>query len=530
LARLREASVLLFFLALAILYSWPLGADMTGRTLWGLDPMIDLYTVHWLASHAFEPQQLFAGNIFFPAPHAVLYSDLSFGTALFLIPLRAFVHDPISLYNAAVWIALAFAGWSFHTLVRRLTGSLWAGLLAGTLSAFASHQMLHIEHLNLLSVGWLAIFLAALHALVARPSLAASVVAGVAFVLSALSTGYYAVAAVLLALVFFACHARWWRRSSLVALAAAALLAALLMAPYVLAYATLRASDPMRRPLDASLEMAFKPARDLGSHGLVYRRLVGAADARAVDQQSSFPGQGFFPGLIAPVLALVALRRRRPHAGFYAVAIGVLVWVALGPRALLYRALFAIPPGDSMRHPFSFAAVAALLLPVLAGLGWACLDLARRPWAGPLVVALAIVETLPPAPRLETWAAGVPPAYEALATLAPGATLEIPVLNYQTLLWAARHGRPVLNGQGAFVPRATLKLKRAIEVEWLVQAPADVDASTPTSMLAAMGCRYVIVPVGRWADVRPLAEAFDRSHAYVLAAVAKDGDRIYALR
>ena len=125
--------------------------------------LVDLWTVHWLAAHFFDPAQVFQGNIFFPARHAVLHSDLSLGTVVLLLPFRPFVKDPVPLTNLAAIAALAFGGWAFHALGRALTGDRWAGLVCGVLAAFNSHQMRHLYHLNLLSIGWLALFLLGLH-------------------------------------------------------------------------------------------------------------------------------------------------------------------------------------------------------------------------------------------------------------------------------------------------------------------------------------------------------------------------------
>src|SRR5262249_38270745 len=154
---------------LAAVATRPLAWNLGSQTLAGPDPLIDLWTVHWLSGHALSPSTLFGGNIFCPDPHAVVYSDLSLGTAVLVLPLRLFVSDPIPLYNLGVLLALAFAGWSFAALARELTGNPWAGLLAGVLAAFGSHQMSHIYHLNLLTTGWLALLLLALHRLLERP-------------------------------------------------------------------------------------------------------------------------------------------------------------------------------------------------------------------------------------------------------------------------------------------------------------------------------------------------------------------------
>jgi len=99
-------------------------------------------------------------------------------------------------------------------------------------------------------------------------------------------------------------------------------------------------------------------------------------------------------------------------------------------------------------------------------------------------------------------------------------------------VWAARHGLPVVNGQGsAFVPGGTRIIARLVENHWVRRAPADLDASKPALYLADIfPALYVIVPAVREPAFRPLAAAFDRSRLFALVAEAPDGDRIYELR
>ncbi len=525
-AVLQEAAAFAFFLFLAAVATRPLCADLAGQTLAGPDPLIDLWTVHWLTSHALEPSRLFGGNIFFPDPAAILYSDLSIGTAVLLLPLRPFVSDPVLLYNLGVLVALAFGGWSFHALARDLTGSRSAGLLAGVLAAFGSHQLFHVYHLNLLSMGWIALLLLALHQLSRQPSWARAGLAGVSFALAAQSSGYYAVAGAMLALVFAVVHWRRMRDRRVFACAVgAALIGALLLAPYASAFLAVREREGLRRPPGMSAKMAFGP-RDLSGHGYLYRTLLGG------------DGERLFPGLLSLALGAIALRRRRPASGFYAAAVVVLIAFSLGPRVemgslalpLPYRGLFAIPPLDSMRHPYTFAAVATFLLAVLAAIGWASLGLAQRPWAGAVVVALALAETLVPPVAVRPIAPGLPSAYQRLASLPPGAVLEVPPFAPEPLVWAARSGRSVANGVGAFAPGTTMVLERTIQNHWLKRVPDDVDQSPPTEWLAAnVPLRYLILPVGRKPVMKRLADAFDRSRAFVFVAEA-DGDRIYEFR
>jgi hypothetical protein len=522
---MKSAAAFLFFLAYAIVVTRPLAFQAATHTLIGPDPLSHLWMVSWLTSHALDPGQIFQGNIFHPAAHAVLFTDLSMGTAVLVLPLRLFTNEPLILFNAATILALAFGGWAFHALVHGLTGNRWAGMLAGVLAAFSSHQMSHVYHLNLLSIGWLALFLLGLHRMVERGSIGAVVLAGVSFSLTAQSSGYYGVAAVVIALVFSGFHVRELRqpRTARLVLGAAAL-AVLLTLPYLLAFRALQEEQGIRRPPGMSSKMAFQPSRDLTSWAHVYIDIIGG------------DGEVLFPGLLPLVLGGVAVWRRGRAAWFYAAAAGVLIVLSLGPEIAIgpwtvwmpYRWLSALPPFDSMRHPFTFASVALFLLAVLAGLGWARLGWASKRWAGPAIVLIAIAETLTDAPRLRAIPPGVPPAYQVLETLPAGPILDLPVFAPESVLWAARHGRPVLNGIAAFGPTQTMVLDRYIQNHWLAGAPDDIDTSRPTPyLLGRFPVRYVIVPVGRVAGLRPLAAAFDRSRTFRLAAEAPDGDRIY---
>jgi hypothetical protein len=524
-----ELLAAVFFLLLAVVATRPLAAHLETHVVGAGDPIADLWTVDWLAEHFFQSGQIFQGNIFHPAPHAVLYSDLSLGAVVLLLPFRPWLTDPVPLYNAAVLLTLAFAGWSFHALGHALTGNRWAGLLAGVLAAFGSHQLSHRPHLNLLVIGWLALFLLGLHLVIRGRRLWGAALAGLSFSLSAQSSGYYGVSALILGLVFAAFHWRALRdRRTLAALAGAALAAVLLTLPYLRAYMDVRSQEGLRRPIGMSVSMAFLPERDLTSEGYLYRRVLGSG------------GERLFPGLLTLVLAALALRRRRAEAAFYAGGAAVFLVLSLGPYLELpgarvplpYLALLKVPPFDSMRHPYTFAAVATFLLSVLAGFGWSALRIASRPWAGAAVVLVAVAETLAPPLDLLPVPRGLPSYYSTLETLPAGPILEIPVFAGDSLVWAARHGRPMLNGQGsAFVPIDTLRLDRFIQRHWLRDRAFDADQSKATAfLLAKFPVRYVVCPGSRIAQLARMATAFNDSKTFALVAETSDGTRIYEVR
>jgi hypothetical protein len=144
--------------------------------------------------------------------------------------------------------------------------------------------------------------------------------------------------------------------------------------------------------------------------------------------------------------------------------------------------------------------------------------------------ALALLETLGPGLVVGPVPRGLPPVYRQLVTLPPGAAVDLPVLEAESLLFAARHGRPVVNGAGAFTPLYTATLDRQVRNHWLRRTPEDVDATRPAEFLRrAFDARYVIVPSGRRHGLWPLAFAFDRARGFHLVAEAEDGDRIYEI-
>jgi hypothetical protein len=250
--------------------TWPLALRPGTHTLAGGDPLVDLWTVDWLTENALRPGSLFHGNTFHPAPHAVLYSDLTLGTAVLLLPLRLVHPDPVLLYNVGVLLSLAFAGWAWNRLGAELTGRRDAGLVCGVIAGFGSHQLYHVYHVNLLATGWLALFLLGLERLRRGPRPGPVVLAGVSYALAAQTSGYYAVIGALLAVVFGLVHLRELLRGrAALGTAAAALLAALLLLPFLHGSLEVRRGQSFRRPVGMSASMSFAPARDLGSRAYV---------------------------------------------------------------------------------------------------------------------------------------------------------------------------------------------------------------------------------------------------------------------
>lgn len=508
-ATLREAGLFAFFLLASGFVLRPLPFHLSDTIPAGSDPPHHLYILNWLLDHGLGPDR-FEGRMFHPARNAVLRSDLSLGTVLLMVPLAPFIDEPLVRFNLATWLALAFSGWAFCLLARSWTGSVTAGLFAGITAMLGSHQSLHYVHLNLLSVGWLPIFLLALDRLLTRGSWANCLMTGLSFALVASSSGYYGAAACVLAVVFLA------RRPTIQGLrwgGLAALLAVLLLSPYLLAYASLHAEESLVRTSRELAKGSFTLA-DLGSRTLLHRLWNPAL------------GEPLFPGLAVLGLAAVSLWKGGRLERTLGLSALVLFWLGLGEPGGLYRVMGAVPPFSSMRHPVTLTAVGVMLLSVLAAFSLGRLMKTNAP-AGIALLALGVVETWAPRANFFEVAPGVPPVYEAVLKLPPGPILDVPPYEGSPLIWAARRGFVTVNGGGAFIPAITNRIETTIQNHWLTDKFEAIDESKAAGILLNdTAMRYLILPAGRRGGLAPLLDRFEGSRCFKKLGVY-GGDHLY---
>ena len=430
--------------------------------------------------------------MFHPAKGAVLRSDLSLGTVVLMAPLAPLLPEPLMRFNLATWMALAFSGWAFCLLASTWTESIVAGVFSGLTAVMGSHQSLHYVHLNLLSVGWLPIFVLAIERLVAVEWPAFVPLAALSFALVASSSGYYAVAAVVLALVVFA------RTPSIPALKrglAAAFLALVLLLPYLLAYAGLHRDEGLERT-SRELAKGSWTLADLGSRTIIHRVWNGGR------------GEPLFPGFAVTGLALLGLWRGGKRERTLGVAALLLFWLGLGETGGLYRLIASVPPFSSMRHPVTLTAVGLMLICVVAASALASIEKRSR-LAASAILLLAAGETLAPQNDFFNVAPGVPRVYEELARRPQGPVLEVPPYEASTLIWASRQGFETLNGGGAFIPAITNRIETAVQNHWLTDSYQPIDDSKAAGILLnETSMRYLILPGGRRGGLNPLIQRF----------------------
>jgi hypothetical protein len=502
---LGEVLVFSSYLLGAAVFTYPLALDLRRSVTDLVDPLLNSWTLAWLAHQLpRDPLHLFDANIFFPEKGTLAFSEHLIGIGLFVWPLQALLEQPVASHNLALLFSIAFSGYATYRLVRRLTGSGSAGLVSGSLFAFAPYRLNHLAHLQLQATGFIPLLFLALGRYLEEGGVRnAFALAGALWFTSA-SCGYYGVFTwVLLALAVPLEILRTGSGplSRLSGLGLALALTGLATLPLARPYLRLDREFGFRRPLERVQPASARPPDYLRSNAHLHRAL-GLPPAGAE--------QALFPGLLAVGLAATAILQRNRRAILYLCLALAAAWASLGPAAGLYRILHEFVPGVSgLRVPARFAIYLLFGLAVLAGwgagailerlsgrrrvavaLGLSLFPLAES-FGGPVAYTRAPIEP----PEIYRWLAAQPDP-------APIAELPLPAprdrlhLNALYMLWSTGHWKPMVNGYSAFVPPLYGTLAENL---------ADFKESAGFERLQQLGVRYVILHRNLYLRERALA-------------------------
>ena len=516
----ERTAVLVGFLALAIVWTWPL-ALRPGTTMaapFG-DPLLNAWILGWDADRLRHGLSgLWTAPPFYPYPDTLAYSEHLLGIAVPLAPIYWLTGNAVLLYNVALIGSFALAGIGMYLLARDLTGRRDAAVLAALAFMWCPNRAPHVTHLQVLMNGWMPIALWALHRYFATGSRRALAGFAAAFVVQGLSNGYFlfflAVPVSIVAIVELVRH-----RDRLAAhalhLAAAAIVIGLAIAPVAATYLRVKHEQGLSRTRGDAVQFGARPADyvTVSHQPRLWSRIlpIGAGEKE------------LFPGLVVIVLALGVLvpakRRDGTTPALLPAGVGVPLYagiaivafvLSMGPEPVLgdglrfstgpYDWLAAVVPGfDGLRAPARFAAVVYVALAVLAAYGASrLLDRVTAPG-----IRAAIVLVLGVAAVAEGYMGPLPlerfpsadmaadrAAYEWLATQPPGPMIELPLgvpdpavrYQFRTLI----HGNRIVNGYSGY----------GSALQDFLRGPPSTEGSADGEQLAtfrALGLRYVVI-------------------------------------
>lgn len=309
---LRHAAVFALFLLLAIILTWPVAIRLDTAVSDLGDPLLVTWILDW-TSHALlhQPLSLFHAPMYHPAPLTLAYSEHLTGIAIFLLPLHAAGVDPLAVYNIAMLLSFALAGYGAYVLARMFTRSFSAALIAGIFFAFVSFKFDHLAHLQNIASGWLPLILAAMMAYWREPSRRNAGLFAAAFVMNGLTNVYYllfvSVAITFTVLFLLTAAPKRDRKFWLQALGALAI-AGLVLLPFLLPYRAVSTMYNLKREMSEVFTTGWRAWLVTTNRSWVYGRLGAGLDWQVTENQ-------LFPGLLALFLtgAAIVLTPRPPR-------------------------------------------------------------------------------------------------------------------------------------------------------------------------------------------------------------------------
>ena len=336
------------YLALTLIATWPLGLGLGRDVAWDLgDSVLVMWILSWDceqllrmgAGDLSRVATFFQGNIFYPAPLTLAYSDHLFAQAIQGCPIAAISGNPILSYNLLFISTFVLSGLGMFLLMRQLTGNAVAGFVGGLLFAFAPYRLPQSSHLQVLSCQWMPFVLYGLTRYIDSRRQWPLAGGAVALVLQNLSSGYHLLYfppfVVAYVLWEVARRHRWRDRAMWLGLVGAAVAVLLATAPFLLPYAEMR-----------QLWNTLRPAAEVSRYSAdVYSYATAFSEQRiwgSVLRAFPKPEADLFPGLVPLVLAIVGVgwigtRPQRPVNATRSLAPGWFVWL-LGLTAVLHFA------------------------------------------------------------------------------------------------------------------------------------------------------------------------------------------------
>jgi hypothetical protein len=524
------------FIALTCGMMWPLVRHIGDSAVPHQDVYFNMWRLQWIAhALATSPTNLFNGNIFYPEPRTLLFSDAMLAEGSIAAPLIWLGVTPVLVHNIMMLGAIVASAVAMFALVHYLTRSRGAGLLAGAIFAFAPYRFEHIMHMELQWTMWIPLAFLALHRTLRTWRVRDGVLCGVALVLQMFSSVYYGIfLATLVALGSVLLQLglpRTTIRRSVVPLAAGALLALALVGLYARPY--LAARDRVgERPAEEVRTFAARPADYLIT--VPTNWLYGHLQTRGEMERR------LFPGAVALLLGAVAVLLRRPSRVIIVyVLIGMAAFEAsLGLRGYSYPFLYEhFTPFRGLRAPARLGIFVVFALAVVAGYGYTFLAAALRARhrLALLIGLLAVVLTeYFTTVTLVSYPNEAPPVYRLLKTQPPGVVAEFPVpitvgglpgydpkYSYLSIF----HWKPLINGYSGFYPASyirrlqdlrrfpepfSLRVLRRADVRYVVVHEVgygeDVYEQTVATLDAAEGVR----------SLGPFSDGEGRATVYVL--------------
>ncbi|MCA1562541.1 MAG: hypothetical protein LC753_11915 [Acidobacteria bacterium] len=431
------------------------------------DPILNTWILWWNA-HTFPfTNGWWDPPIFYPMRGALALSEHLAGIALISTPVQLAGGNAILGYNVALLLSYALSGVFAFALVERLTGSRLAALCAGLAYACAPYRAGQLAHIQVLTSQWIPLALLGLHGWLETGRRRWLILFGAAWLVQALSNGYYLLFVPVLIVLWLAWFVDWRRAPRMgLAIIAVWMAASLPLIPILLKYRDVHETLALSRSAGDVERFSARPSSFLNAP-----YMLAAWPPRSVRTEEDY----LFPGVtgIALIAAALAAPLWRRHGGrtvfrhrspllFYAVAASVMALLALGPapgeswKILIrpYAWIAWLPGYEALRVPARFGMLFAFCLSIAAGLAVHQITPSRR--AARFALATVAIAGIALDGWYERMPLMAPPGRVVLPDVPHAAVFELPpddtFVSVMSMYRGIFHGRPLINGYSGHMP------------------------------------------------------------------------------
>ena len=456
------------FTLLTIAMTWPQASYLATHAYPHHDVFFNMWRLAWVArALTTAPHDLFNGNIFFPEPRALTYSDAMIVEGLLATPLLWFGVPPVLVHNLMLFGAIIASATGMFVLTRHLTGSAAAGIVSGIVFAFVPYRFEHYMHMEMQWTMWMPWAFWALHRTLESGRWKDSLLIGLFVSLQMYSSIYYGVFLIVLMGVFTFVQLLAMPLKSLPStvfkLIPAAIVTAALCGAYAVPYLETKKDVGGRGEREIMLYSA-RPSNYLVAtpDNVVYGRAFASRGR---------PERRLFPGALVVLLAIVGLFTRSPSRApttiGYLLAMVLAYEMSLGLSGYSYRFLFDhVPLFQGFRAVARLGIFVVFFLAVLGAFGFHALAAGRSPFVQRLLlasaVALLVIEYRVRPLNLIEFPNKPSPVHAWLAKQPRGVVAELPMpeevpgSDPETSYRSTFHWQPIVNGYSGFAPASYL--------------------------------------------------------------------------
>jgi len=168
LKRLSHLGALLVAVASSVLFTWPLAANAREFVLRAIYHW-DAYTNAMIMGSRVDaalgraPMTLHDTYYFAPLRNSIVFNENHFGLSLIFAPFYLISGKPLLAYNLTLLVSLTLSAFFTYLLVRKLTGSGWAGIVAGVAFAYSPYVLFEMGRIQLVATQWIPLSFLLLH-------------------------------------------------------------------------------------------------------------------------------------------------------------------------------------------------------------------------------------------------------------------------------------------------------------------------------------------------------------------------------